>query len=96
MTEAKESSKYDWNQPPEPPRFVKWIAAHRVLVKIIFTCIDIAVVVFLINGLVHHDNRWHDYLQLVIWASATYNFGWLMPKTVDSWHRRHDQQQTSS
>ena len=96
MTEAKKSSKYDWTQPPKPPGFVKWIAAHRILVRIILACIDTALVVFLIEGLVDHDNRWSDYVQLVVYASVTVNLGWVMPKTVDTWHRRHDQQQANN
>lgn len=86
-------SNYDWTLPPEPIRLARWVAAHRILVRIILACIDVAVLAFLIAGIVHGTNHWNSYLQPLAWALLTYNFGWGMPRTVDTWNRRQNQEQ---
>ena len=50
--------------------------------------VDATLVAVLVAGLLNGDTHWYNYLQLPLWVWLTVNFGWLMPKSVDDWHRQ--------
>lgn len=74
-----------WDQPIEPPRANKWLADHRRPVRFALLAIDSALVLYLIVGTVAGGLPWYAYLQLLVWASVTTTFGWLIPSGVDRW-----------
>ena len=87
MTSTRRSGSYDWQQPPEPSGFAKWVADHRLLSRVVLVGIDATLVVVLVTKISSGDNHWSSYFQLVFYGWLTWNTGWIVPTSVDTWRR---------
>lgn len=79
----------------EPLRLSRWVADHRMPVRIVLVGIDIAVVTIFTVGLVRHGSHWFAYTQLLVWASITFNVGWGIPGSVDARRRQQTQERSA-
>lgn len=85
---------FDWRtelEPPKPPELLRWVAAHRKAIRIVLFAVDAALVANVVWGIFTGGVPWYIYLQLVVWAGLTAQYGWHLPRIVDRRHggKRH-------
>jgi len=74
----------------EPARHIKWIAEHRVAVRVLLLVVDVAVVTLVVVTTLDHTARWSTYLIMLTYAGLTWQFGWAIPATVKKWQTQND------
>ena len=79
---------YDWSRIPTQPRWIQWLADHRVWVRVVLIVVDVLMVLLVIYGFSQGSWHWWNALQIVVWAGITAQFGWLLPHQVDKWREQ--------
>ncbi len=74
----------------EPARHIKWIAKHRVPVRVLLLVADLAVVWWVVVTTMDQTARWSSYLMVLTYAGLTWQFGWAIPATVTKWQTQKD------
>ena len=82
------SGSYDWKQPFRPSGVAIRVADHRLLTRVVLIGLDAGWVALLVIGLISGDNHWPSYVNLGIYIWFTIHLGWIMPRSVDTWRRR--------
>lgn len=70
----------------------KWLAEHRVVTRVVLVVVDVVVLVLAITGLDSSGRHWTAFVVLLAWLGITVNFGWVVPKQVDDWRRRREEE----